>query len=157
MVGNQLGANRPDLARRATITALMIGCVYAGIFGFFFVVLPGLLLYPFMSTGSSSDVYDMSTILVRFVALYLFFDTCAVIFMSALRGAGDTMFIALVMGILAPFLPIACAVGIYWFDFGVVWCWIVLTVLVLAYCLAFWLRYRSKVWESMRVIERELI
>jgi len=157
MVGNQLGRNRPDLARRATITALMIGCVYAGFFGFFFLFFPYLLLFPFMQYGASPGVYEMSVILVRFVALYLFFDTCAVIFMSALRGAGDTMFIALIMGIFAPLLPIFCAIGIYYFDLGVIWCWTVLTFLVLAYCIAFWLRYRSKVWESMRVIEKELI
>jgi len=157
MVGNQLGKNRPDLARRATITALMIGCVYAGFFGFFFVVLPDLLLFPFMQYGASPGVHEMSILLVRFVALYLFFDTCAVIFMSALRGAGDTVFIAWVVGIFAPLLPIFCAVGIYYFGLGVIWCWTVLTFIVLAYCIAFWSRYRSKVWESMRVIEKELI
>ena len=157
MVGNQLGRNRPELARRATNTSLIIGCTYAGFFGFFFVFLPGVLLFPFMQYGAAPGLYDMSVLLVRFVALYLFFDTCTIIFMSALRGAGDTIFIAWMVGILAPLLPIVCVVGVYGFGLGVIGCWIVLVLIVLAYCLAFWLRYRSKVWESMRVIEKELI
>ena len=157
MVGNQLGKNRPDLARRATMTSLIIGCVYSGFFGIIFLALPDLLLLPFLWHGAASGVHEMGVILVRFVALYLFFDTCTIIFMSALRGAGDTIFIAWMIGILAPLLPIVCAIGIYGFDLGVIWCWIVLTLMVLAYCTAFWLRYRSKVWESMRVIEKELI
>ena len=158
MVGNQLGRNRPDLARRATMTALKIGCAYAGFFGLIFVVLPDLCLRPFMlESGTVAGTHDMSVMLLRFVALYLFFDTCAVIFMSTLRGAGDTMYIALMMGIIAPLLPICCAIGIYYFGFGVIWCWTVLTFIVLAYCAAFWFRYRSKVWESIRVIEKELL
>jgi MATE family multidrug resistance protein len=157
MVGNQLGKNRPDLARRATITATIIGCGYAGFFGFIFLVLPELFLIPFILFGISADVYNMSITLLLFVALYLFFDTCAVIFMAALRGAGDTIFIAWAVGILAPLMPIFCAIGIYGFGFGIIWCWSVLTGLVLAYCIVFWLRYRNKVWESMRVIEKEII
>jgi len=158
MVGNQLGANRPELARRATMTALKIGCAYAGFFGIIFVALPHVCLLPFMLySGVDGGIHDMSVMLLRFVALYLFFDTCSVIFMSALRGAGDTLYIALMLGILAPLLPIFCAVGVYGFCFGVVWCWTVLTFIVLAYCAAFLLRYRSNVWESMRIIEKELI
>ena len=67
------------------------------------------------------------------------------------------MYIALMMGIIAPLLPICCAIGIYYFGFGVFWCWSVLTLIVLAYCATFLLRYRSKVWESMRMIEQELL
>jgi MATE family multidrug resistance protein len=157
MVGNQLGRNRPDLARRATITALIIGATYAGFFGIIFLVCPGLFLYPFMKYGASVGTYELSVVLLRFVALYLFFDTCAIIFISALRGAGDTTFIAWSIGIMAPLIPIFCALGIYGFGLGILWCWTVMTLIVLAYCFVFFLRYRSKVWESMRVIEKELI
>jgi Na+-driven multidrug efflux pump len=77
------------------------------------------------------------------------------IFLSTLRGAGDTIFIAWVIGILAPLMPILCYVGIFYFGLGIIWCWSVLTALVLAYSVGFSLRYRSKVWESMRVIEKD--
>jgi MATE family multidrug resistance protein len=157
MVGNQLGMNRPDLARRATMTAQVFGWGYAGFFGIAFLVCPDVFLIPFAQSENFADVRDLSIVLLRFVALYLLFDSCAMIFLSTLRGAGDTVFIAWVIGILAPLMPILCAVGIYCFGLGVIWCWIVLTALVLAYCVGFSLRYRSKVWESMRVIEKEYV
>jgi MATE family multidrug resistance protein len=157
MVGNQLGKNRPDLARRATMTAQCFGCIYAGFFGLAFLVLPDLFLFPFAQTEGFAEICDLTVLLLRFVALYLFFDSCAVIFCAALRGAGDTFFIACVTGILGPLLPVFCVAGIYFFGLGVFWCWVVLTVDIFIYCIAFSLRYRSKVWESMRVIEKELI
>jgi MATE family multidrug resistance protein len=157
MVGNQLGLNRPDLARRSTMTAQMFGWIYAGFFGIAFLVCPDVFLIPFAQSENFAEVRDLCIVLLRFIALYLLFDSCAMIFLSTLRGAGDTIFIAWIIGILAPLMPIFCAVGIYCFDLGIIWCWIVLTALVLAYCVGFSLRYRSKVWESMRVIEKEYV
>jgi MATE family multidrug resistance protein len=157
MVGNQLGRNRPDLARRATMTAQMIGWVYAGFFGIAFLVCPDVFLIPFAQSENFAEVRDLCIVLLRFIALYLLFDSCAMIFLSTLRGAGDTIFIAWMVGILAPLMPIFCAVGIYYFGLGIMWCWSVLTARVLAYCVGCSLRYRSKVWESMRVIEKEYV
>jgi MATE family multidrug resistance protein len=157
MVGNQLGKNRPDLARRATITAQCFGCTYAGFFGLAFLMIPNLILFPFAQSEGFAEICDLTVLLLRFVALYLFFDSCAVIFCAALRGAGDTYFIACVIGILGPLLPVCCAIGVYCFGLGVLWCWVVLTLDIFVYCIAFLFRYRSNVWESMRVIEKELI
>ena len=156
MVGNQLGKNRPDLARRATMTAQCFGCVYAGFFGITFLLCPDLFLFPFTASAEFVAIRELTILLLRFIALYLFFDSCAVIFCSTLRGAGDTFFIAWVIGTLAPLMPVFCALGIYFFGLGVFWCWTVLTILVFAYWLIFSLRYCSTVWESMRVIEKEL-
>jgi len=160
MVGNQLGKNRPDFARRVTITAQIIGCIYAGFFGLAFLVCPNVFLSVFAAYTSPEEfaaMRELCIVLLRFIALYLLFDSCSVIFYSALRGAGDTFFIAWVTGILAPLLPICCAIGIHYFGLGVLWCWTVLTLVVFAYCICFSLRYCSKVWESMRVIEKEFV
>jgi len=159
MVGNQLGKNRPDLARRITITSQIIGCAYAGSFGVAFLVCPDMFLSVFATYADPNEfaaVRDLSIVLLRFIALYLFFDSCLVIFMAALRGAGDTIFLAWLVGILCPLFPIFCAFGIY-FGLGVLWCWTVLTLYVFIYSFCLALRYRCKVWESMRVIEKEFI
>jgi MATE family multidrug resistance protein len=160
MVGNQLGKNRPDLARRVTMTAQMIGSVYAGLFGLAFLVCPDLFLSLFAAYTNPEEfaaAHDLCVVLLRFIALYLFFDSSLAIFFGTLRGAGDTIFIARIVGILAPFLPIVSVIGINCFDLGVLWCWTVLTLYVVVYLLCLALRYRGKVWESMRVIEKELI
>jgi MATE family multidrug resistance protein len=157
MVGNQLGKNRPDLARRAATTSWCLGCLYAGFFGMLFLVCPDLILTPFAQSERFADIRDLSVLLLRFVALYLFFDSCAVILASALRGAGDTIFIARITFCLSPLIPIFSIMGVHFFGLGVIWCWSVFTIVVVAYSAAFVIRYRSNVWESMRVIEKELL
>ena len=160
MVGNQLGKNLPDLARRVTITSIMIGWVYAGFFGIAFLVCPDVFLSMFaayISPEEFADMRELCIVLLWFIALYLFFDSSLVILLSTLRGAGDTIFIAWLGSILAPLLPICSFVGIYCFGLGVLWCWTVLALYVVAYCFCLVLRYRSKKWESMRVIEKEII
>ena len=160
MVGNQLGRDRPDLARRVAMTAQIIGCTYTGFFALAFLLCPDVFLSVFAKYSSPEEftaAYDLTVILLRFVALYLLVDCCLIIFYSTLRGAGDTIFIAWLTCILAPLLPICSFVGIYFFGLGILWCWSVMTVYVFIYCFCLILRYRNKVWESMRVIEREII
>ena len=159
MVGNQLGKNRSDMARRITITAQLFGCLYTGFFALAFLLCPGVFLSVFAAYQPEgiAEAYDLTITLLRFVALYLMFDCCLVIFYAALRGAGDTIFIAWLTALLAPLLPIGSLIGIHFFGLGVLWCWTVLTLYVVVYCFCLVLRYRSKVWESMRVIEKEII
>ena len=160
MVGNQLGKNRPDLARRATITSVMIGCIYTGFFGIAFLVCPDVFLSMFaayISPEEFAGMHDLCVQLLWFIALYLLFDSCVVILYSTLRGAGDMIFTAVLNSILAPLLPICSAIGIFYFGLGVLWCWAVLTLYILVYCGCLVIRYRSKVWESMRVIEKEFV
>lgn len=159
MVGNQLGSNQPNLARRATNTAFVIGCIYTGFFAILFITVPDLLLLTFSIFSDEKEfeaIHSLTIILLRFIALYIFFDSCAFIAGSALRGAGDTTFILRVVFIVAPFLPLLCIVGINFFGLGLMWCWSVLTVIVFVYFTSFTLRFRSKKWESVRVIEKEL-
>jgi MATE family multidrug resistance protein len=160
MVGNQLGKNRPDLARRATMTAQIIGCVYGGLFVFAYLFFPNFFLSIFGSGSNSAEfaeVHQLGVILLRFIALYLFFDSVTIIFHSALRGAGDTIFIAWATCLMSPLLPMACWIGIFKFDLGVLWCWTALTLSILMFCVCFAIRYRGKTWESIRVIEKEFI
>ncbi|MDR2643984.1 MAG: MATE family efflux transporter [Planctomycetaceae bacterium] len=159
MVGNQLGNNRPDLANRATNTAFVIGSIYTGFFAILFLVVPDLLLSAF-AIFSDADEFEairgLTVILLRFIAVYIFFDACAFIASSALRGAGDTIFVMRVVFTYAPLLPIFCIMGIHFFGFGLMWCWLILTLGVFVYFVCFMLRFCSKKWESVRVIEKEL-
>jgi len=160
MVGNQLGNNRPDLARRATNTAAIIGLTYTALFGILYLAIPNLLLEAFASFTKPEEfeaVRGMSVILLRFVALYLFFDSCIAIFASALRGAGDTVYVMKTTLILAPFLPLLCWLGIRYMNFGVYGCWAVLTAWVWIFSAFFALRFFGGKWEKMRVIETELL
>jgi MATE family multidrug resistance protein len=158
MVGNQLGDNRSDLARRATMTALVIGSVYTGFFALLFFAIPQWLLLAFAAFSNPGDfdaIRNLSITLFQFMAVYLCFDSCSIIFCSTLRGAGDTIFIMLMLLILAPFFVLMTWIGVYVFGLGISWCWIAVTCVVFAYCAGFTIRYLGGKWETMRVIEKE--
>lgn len=159
MVGNQLGDNRPDLARRATNTALLLGALYTGLLGIVFLVFPNQLLSCFAAFTDPEEfvkIRDLTIILIRFIAAYLFFDCLSIIFSSALRGAGDTFFVMIVVLVFAPLLPALCFIGIQSWGLGVIWCWIVLTLSTMVYCVCFTIRFLGGKWEKIRVIEEEL-
>ena len=160
MVGNQLGNNRVDLARRATNTAAVMGIAYTGVLGILLLTIPDILLAGFAMNTPPEEfaaVRDVTVILVQFIALYLFFDCISVVFCAALRGAGDSFYIMAVVLVLAPLLPLLCFVGVKFFGMGVIGCWIILTALVMAYCAAFAVRYFGGKWEKIRVIETDLL
>lgn len=160
MVGNQLGADRPELAQRAAVTALLISVAYSAFFGFLYLVIPDAFLSFFAAYGDPVEfesIRAQSTHLLRFVALYLFCDAICIIFSSAIKGAGDTWFVMLVTLAATPILPALSLFGVLFFGFGLYWCWSVLAGWVAALSIVFWLRFHQGKWKKMRVIEPELL
>ena len=96
MVGQQLGANRPDMAARATWTAFVLAMVYMCTMSLFYVTVPDWFLmgHPAgMAAEQFAPLRDLIVVLLRFVAVYCLFDAMNVVFISAIRGAGDTRFV----------------------------------------------------------------
>ena len=96
IVGQQLGRNRPDLAARATWTALGFALAYMGTMALCFVAVPDWFLIGH-AAGTSAEVIGplraTTVVLLRFVAAYCLLDALNVVFVSAIRGAGDMRFI----------------------------------------------------------------
>ena len=66
---------------------------------------------------------DLIVVLLRFVAVYCLFDAMNVVFMSAIRGAGDTRFV-FCTSLGTSLLPLSLAwLGIHHSDQGLLWCW----------------------------------
>lgn len=164
LVGQKLGENRPDLAERATWTALVMGMAYTGLFAVLYLTVPAgfLTLHTaFADEAHFEAVRTTTVILLRFVALYCFFDAAQIMLVGALRGAGDTRFILLATGLTA---IVAVTIGrtgerwFHWADHGIglwAWWWI-LTGWVLALGIVYVLRFVGGRWKSMRVIEPDL-
>ncbi len=159
MVGQQLGSDRPALAARATWTAFWIAEAYMGTLAALYVIWPDLfLLGHAMGTAPErfGQLRDTTVVLLRFVAAYSLLDAMNVVFVGAIRGAGDTRFILWVNAVTAPMPVIAAWWGITHWNFGLVWCWLVLTVWVCLLALAYFGRFLQGRWKTMRVIEPEL-
>ncbi len=159
MVGQQLGADRPALAARATWTALAIAMSYMGAMALMYVTIPDVLMMGH-AAGSSpiefQQLRDVTVVLLRFVAAYCLFDALNVIFASALKGAGDTRFILVVSLAITPFPLLAAWAGMRFADAGLTWCWVIATFWVSSFGLLFGARFLQGRWRRMRVIEPEL-
>jgi len=95
-VGKAIGAGRKDLAIRQTRLCLKIGLAYMGFVGVCFFFLRDLLM-AFWS--QDPDVIATGSQILILAALYQVFHARRIIYIGALRGAGDTMWPAAVSGI----------------------------------------------------------
>jgi multidrug resistance protein, MATE family len=156
LVGQRLGADRPDLAERSAYTGLkwVFGymCSVAAVYVFFPEALVGLFEGKRDPAGFA-EVAAIVPSLLLCVAIYSVADSVNVTFSFALRGAGDTRFVSLLTFALAwpimvvpTFLVVRSGGNIYW-------AWGFATAYILAMAVCFTLRFRAGRWKTMRVIE----
>ena len=93
--------------------------------------------------------------LLRFVAAYCLFDAMNIVFVSAIRGAGDMRFILLTTLCTSPVPLLATWWGTARQGWGLSWCWSVITAWVIALGLIYLARFLQGRWQNMRVIEPE--
>jgi MATE family multidrug resistance protein len=160
IVGQQLGQNNERLAARASWTAFWMAEIYMGAMAAVYVLLPDLLLWGH-AAGTSPERFaalrGLTVVLLRFVAAYCLFDAMNVVFVSTLKGAGDTRFIMLTTLWVTPMPLVAVWVGIYCFHLGLIWSWIVATAWVSSLGIIYLLRFLHGRWRHIRVIEAELL
>lgn len=158
LVGQRLGENRPDLASRSAWSAAALSTGYMATISAVYVFAPGWLLRLHganMDPAEFAKLTAVAAVLLRFVALYCMFDTLAVIFMGALKGAGDTRFILYVSMVLAVSMSAASWIGIEVLHFGLFGAWSIITVAIMSVGIVYTLRFMQGRWRSMRVIEAE--
>ena len=126
-----------------------------------YVLLPDVLLMGHAAGTPPAEFAQLratTVVLLRFVAVYCLFDAMNVVFSGALKGAGDTRFIMLVVAADDALAPAGgpgreCTTG----GGGLLWCWVVITVWVSAMGLIYAARFLQGRWRQMRVIEPELL
>jgi MATE family multidrug resistance protein len=156
LVGQRLGADRPDLAERSAYTGLkwVFGymCLVAAVYLFF----PNILVSLFEGNRDPAGFAALAAIvpsLLVCVAIYSLADSVNVTFSFALRGAGDTRFVSLLTFTLAwPIMVIPTFVVVR-SGGNLYWAWGFATAYIIAMAACFTLRFRSGRWKSMRVIE----
>lgn len=154
LVGQQLTRGRPDLATRATWTALTFALAYTAICGTFFLLTPDLFLLGHRAGADPQEfgqLRDLAVVLLRFVAAYCLFDAMQIIFAGAIKGAGDTWFVLLVNLLMSTIGVLLCWLGL---ELGLYWWWFVLTAWICGLGMIFYLRFLRGPWRSMRVIDQ---
>jgi MATE family multidrug resistance protein len=157
LVGRYLGAERPDLAERATWSAFWMSSTYMSACGLLYLFGGRLLLAPYAAGAdpvSFAGVEPIAAVLLRFVALYSIFDMMNLIFAAGLKGAGDTLYplgLTVVLSLTAMLGPgyVACVL----LGGGVYVAWTAASAYVILLGLLMLRRFRQGRWRAMRVIE----
>lgn len=161
VVGQQLGKKEPRFAARATWTGQVIAVGYTLIFALLYFFWPNLFISAFgQGTQDLDAIRQTSELLLKFVAAYCIFDAIQLVFVSALKGAGDTWFV-----LLATLGVAAILVFGGWFGFRqfssltgeLNWWWLTISGWVWSMAIVFGIRFFQGKWRSMSVIEPELI
>ena len=161
LVGQSLGANKPAKAKMATFSAIQMSFTYMIILALLYLLIPTVFIYPFSAKADPNEfeaIKSLALVALRFIALWSIFDSLAIIFSSALKGAGDTAFIMITICVTASLVLIAPTfLIIEIFDLGLnaAWCSGLAYIICLGFIYA--LRFKSGKWETMRVIEDQPI
>ena len=160
LVGQYLGADKPDLAQSAAYSGFHLTLAYMLAIGAAYVTVPDIFVAPFAHRAdprSFEEIYRYSVVLLRFVAVYSIFDAMNIIFCSAIKGAGDTRYVMFVTVLLAVFVlivPVYLVVEVL--NSGLMFAWVLATAYVTLLGVIFYLRFLGGKWKTMRVIEQEV-
>ncbi len=156
LVGRYMGAGDPDSAGRSVMSGLKMGFIYSFFILLLFLgVAHGLvwMFAPDLASGIFSEAAPLAVFMVRLAAFYVLTDALLVVFIGALRGAGDT------------YWAMAISVGLHWLTVTALFIsmrllkltpaqsWAVV-VTTFVFCSFFgWLRYRMGKWRTIKVVD----
>lgn len=157
LVGQQIMQDRADLAARATWTAVVLGLLYSGSFALFYVLCPNLFMIGHaagMDAAEFENIRATTVVLLRFVAAYCLFDTMQIIFVGAIKGAGDMLFVLLNTIVISTLCITVGVIGANHYRGDLLfWWWSVITGLICALALTYAARFVQGRWRTMSVIE----
>ncbi len=122
LVGQNLGAHRPDLSVLYTKLAQRLGYATAGLLILLFCV----FRYPIVGMFTSDPALIETTVpMLLLTSIAIPMQNAQPITSGCLRGAGDTRFVALTMLISIMLVrPLSCALFLYCFNWGLPGAWL---------------------------------
>ncbi len=157
LVGQKIGGNRPGIAERSVYNGFILTFSYMAVLSVLYVFLPNIFLAPFAAQADEQSfvqIREITIVLLRFVAFYSLFDALNIIFASAIKGAGDTRFVMVVIIIISLFLLIIPSyIALVIFEAHIYVGWAIATLYVCVLGLVFLARFLGGKWKTMRVIE----
>lgn len=155
-VGKTIGAGRKELATRQTRVCLKVALVYMGLVGICFFIFRHALM-----TFWSSDevVIKIGSDILICAAIYQVFHAARTIYGGSLRGAGDTLWLAIVSALGAVvILWLGGLVVVTLFGrLGALGPWIVATISIIAVGLANYWRFKSNRWMKIDLFKRRAV
>lgn len=158
LVGRYMGARDIESARRSTRSALKMGWIYAFFVFLVFSFFARQLVMVFHSPGDIhffENVRPLAEFMMRLIVLYVWIQAMFVVFIGALRGAGDTLwtmcFSVALHWIMVPILYVMLKV----YDASIQTAWVAIISIFMGSSLVLLMRYRQGKWERIQVIPGE--
>lgn len=150
IVGQYIGRNDIPTAKARTYTAMKVAMGYMFTMGVLFAIYGGGIIRQFFS--SDDDVISLGHKLLILAAMFQTFDAINITVMGALRGAGDTRWMAIVAFIGAYFLFLPCALALaFLLEMEAVGAWVGATVYIIALSGLIFYRFHSEQWRHIRI------
>ncbi|MEZ6134194.1 MAG: MATE family efflux transporter [Pirellulaceae bacterium] len=157
LVGQHVTDGRLDLARRSVHCALAVSVAYTGIFACAIALFPGWMMSIY-AIGAEPERFDqmrpLLAPLLKIIAVYCILDGLQIVFVGAIKGAGDTWFVLLATSLVS-FAVVA--IGLFAQESRgaslMLW-WYVIASWVSCMGFVFAARFFSRAWERKRVIEQ---
>jgi len=166
LVGKFIGAGRPDLARRRTHTGLFVAMIYMGLCGiafyvfrypmirFFVKVNPTAGVDPTQAARLAEQIVQIGSKILICAAVFQLFDAIGIVYIGALRGAGDTLWPMIVTIVLSWVVILGGGLATVSFfpQLGSVGPWLAGSayVIILGLCMA--MRFESGAWRKIDLL-----
>ncbi len=157
LVGRHVLERRIDLAQRTVTCALWTSILYTGVcailLGFFSESITRV--YTFGSHERFDDIKPLLMPLLQIIALYCVLDGFQIVFVGAIKGAGDTWFVLIGTAVLGfGSVGVGMLIEAFYGSSLMLW-WYVIAGWVAGMALVFGARYFQGKWKHMQVIERK--
>jgi MATE family multidrug resistance protein len=164
LVGKYIGQRQPLLARRRAHAGLVLGLIYMGFCGVIFYVFRHPLVQMFItiepspqSAAEALKIIDIGGKVMVCAAVFQLFDAVGIVFLSGLRGAGDTFWPMVMTIILSWCLIIG---GGYFMvtefpNLGSIGPWISASGYIVVLGLALAWRFERGRWQNIDLVHRD--
>lgn len=154
LVGQNLGARRPDKSMLYGKIAQRIAQVISAVVGILLVVLRFPIAGLFIQAGTpdAGVVVEAAAQTLIVIALMQPFQMGSVVLSGSLRGAGDNMFVAGVMALCVSIIrPLMAVLAVYVFHFGLALTWLFGLSEIALRLFLFMRRFQSGKWMTINV------
>jgi MATE family multidrug resistance protein len=161
LVGQYIGEGRVRLAERSVYSGAILCFAYMGLLSLAYLLAPGFFVRFFAPRGNPvrgnpagfEAIRAIAVVLLRFVAVYSLFDTMNIVFASAIKGAGDTRFVMLMILVLSVgVLIVPTYVALVRLNVGIYTAWIFVSAYIILLGCGFLVRFLRGKWKGMSVI-----
>ncbi len=149
LIGQNLGAKKPDWAEESGYESVRIAASIMGFLGLIFLIWP----YPFTRLYTSDlNVIHQASAALRIVAIAQPAMAVSMVLSGGLRGAGDTKWVLYITiaGVWGVRLTVGYLLAIV-FRMGLIGAWIGMTADIFVRAVLIFLRYRHGHWKTLKV------